>query len=69
MTAPDPLELLYDRACVLADRVRGGELLLPDAVDMLWTAADFAGIVQRVGVDTVQQVLADAFIAVPRVAP
>jgi hypothetical protein len=57
----DPLYLLFDRACTLADRARSGELPFMDAVDMAYTAADFAGLVERYGDDAVQSVLADAF--------
>ena len=32
-----------------------------DAIDMAYTAADFAGLVDRYGDDTVQMILADAF--------
>jgi hypothetical protein len=59
---PDPLDLLYERTCVLADRVARGELAFLDAVDMAWTAAEFAGTVGRVGPDQVQHVLAAAFM-------
>lgn len=56
-----PLELLFDRSCVLAQRAAGGELLFLEAVDMAYSAADFAGLVDRYGDDAVQLVLADAF--------
>ena len=62
----DPLDLLYDRCCTLADRVAAGELGFLDAVDIAWGAAEFAGTVDRSGPDAVQAVLAAAFVGVPR---
>ena len=58
----DPLDLLYERCCTLADRVDTGEIGFIDAVDMGWEAAAFAGTVDRVGPDLVQHVLACAFM-------
>ncbi len=59
----DPaLDLLFERCGQLADRVVDGELQFLDAVDLAWSAAEFAGTVDRVGPDAVQQVLAAAFI-------
>ena len=58
---PPPLELLFEKSCILADRVRFGDLPLIDAVDMAYSAADFAGLVDRYGDDVVQKVMADAF--------
>jgi hypothetical protein len=60
------LDLLYVRTCTLAERVASGELGFIDAVDMAYSAADWAGVVQRYGDDLVQAVLAEAFICVPR---
>ena len=60
------LEILYVRSCVLAERAALGELNFIDAVDMAYSAADWAGLVERVGDDVVQQILAEAFIGVPR---
>lgn len=57
----DPLELLFDRSCVLADRAASGELPFLDAVDMAYSAADWAGLVDRYGDNVIQLVLADAF--------
>jgi hypothetical protein len=60
------LDILFVRSCVLAQRVADGELAFLDAVDLAYSAADWAGLVQRVGDDAVQQILAEAFIGVPR---
>jgi hypothetical protein len=65
MTAPvkiDPLDLLYVRACTMADRVAAGEIPFIEAVDFMWEAAEFAGTVDRVGPDLVQHVLSCAFM-------
>jgi hypothetical protein len=56
-----PLDLLFDRAATLADRASNGSLRFLDAVDLAYSAADFAGLVDRYGDDVVQLVLADAF--------
>jgi hypothetical protein len=60
----DPLDLLFERSCALADRARTGSLQFTDAVDMAYSAADLAGLVERFGDDVIQLVLADAFAAV-----
>jgi hypothetical protein len=62
----DPLDLLFERCCTLADRVDTGEIGFIDAVDMGWEAAAFAGTVDRVGSDLVQHVLAVAFMGVKK---
>ena len=62
----DPLDLLYDRCCTLADRVAAGELGFLDAIDIAWSAAEFAGTVDRAGPDAVQAALVAAFVGVPR---
>jgi len=60
------LDLLFERACQLAARVERGTVSFIDAVDMLWTAAEFAGLIEIVGEDRTQAVLAAAFMGVPR---
>jgi hypothetical protein len=62
----DPLDLLYVRCCTMAERVAAGEVPFIEAVDFMWEAAAFAGIVDRVGPDQVQAVLAAAFMGVPK---
>jgi hypothetical protein len=61
-----PLDLLFDRCCTLADRAKSGEVAFIDAVDMAYSAADWAGLVDRFGDYEVQAVLAIAFMGVPR---
>lgn len=56
-----PLDLLFDRSRMLAERAATGELPFIDAVDLAYSAAEFAGLVDRFGGDAVQLVLADAF--------
>jgi hypothetical protein len=56
-----PLDLLFDRASVLAQRAKDGSLPFIDAVDMAYSAADLSGLVERYGDDAVQMVLAEAF--------
>ena len=38
-----PLDLLYVRSCTLAERVCEGTLPFIDAIDMAYSAAQFAG--------------------------
>jgi hypothetical protein len=61
-----PLDLLHERARTLAGRVRSGEVSFLDAVDFAYSAADFAGLVQRFGDDEIQKILATAFMDTPR---
>jgi hypothetical protein len=61
-----PLDLLLARCLTLADRVDAGELLFLDAVDMAYSAACWAGLVERFGEDAVQAALAAAFMNVRR---
>ena len=56
-----PLELFFERACTIADRVAAGGIPFLDGVDMLWSAAEFAGTVSRCGPYAFQAVLALAF--------
>jgi hypothetical protein len=55
------LELLAIRSAELADLVAVGQIAFLDAVDMAYSAADWAGLVDSVGDDVVQAVLAVAF--------
>jgi hypothetical protein len=57
----DPLYVLFERCCALADRVRDGSLQF---IDMAYSAAEWSGLVDRFGNDVVQLVLVDAFMAV-----
>ena len=59
--AVHPLDLLFERASVLAERAQDGSLPFIDAVDMAYSAADWAGLIDRYGDDVIQFVLADAF--------
>jgi hypothetical protein len=45
----------------MAARSKAGGLLFLDAVDFLYSAAEFAGLVDRYGDDVIQKILADAF--------
>jgi hypothetical protein len=65
-----PLDLLYIRSCTLAERVCAGTLPFIDAVDMAYSAAEWAGLCDSHGDDAVQAELAAAFMfmQVPKVA-
>ncbi len=58
---PALADLFFDRACVIAQRVYGGELPILDAVDMLHSAAEWSGLIDRLGEDEVQRLMAQAF--------
>jgi len=55
------LELFAIRCSELADRVVGGNLSFIDAVDMAYSAADFAGLVEVAGDDAIQKIMFAAF--------
>ena len=55
------LRLLAIRVSELADRVKVGQIEFIDAVDLAYDAALVAGLVDTVGDDQVQLVLAAAF--------
>jgi hypothetical protein len=58
----EPLAIMLERSKTLAARVRSKELTLQDAVDFAYSAADFAGLVERYGDDRIQEVLVLAFM-------
>lgn len=55
------IELFELRARQLADRVSAGHIGFIDAVDMAYSAAQWSGLVDSVGADAVQKILADCF--------
>jgi hypothetical protein len=57
----DPLDAFYERCEARALLWSLGELDLTDAVDVLQRDAERDGLVELVGQDAVQQILADAF--------
>jgi len=59
--APHPLDLLFDKCDALAARVSRREIPFVDAVDLAYSAADWAGLVDCYGDNQVQAVLAEAF--------
>jgi hypothetical protein len=65
-TSTNPLDLLLDRARILAERVEGGSIGFIEAVDCAYSAAVWSGLVDRYGDDAIQQVLATAFMGVRR---
>jgi hypothetical protein len=60
----DPLDLLFVRSCAMAERVVAGEIPFIEAVDFMWEAAEFSGVVDRAGAEIVQHILATAFMGV-----
>lgn len=61
-----PLDLLYAESCGLAERAANGELPFLSAIDLAYGVAVMAGLCETEGDDTVQDVLATAFMGVPR---
>jgi hypothetical protein len=55
------LEILAMRSLELADRVAAGELAFLEAVDLAYSAAVWAGLVETVGDDVIQATLAACF--------
>lgn len=62
MTARAPIVVFTDRCATLAERVRRQELPFIEAVDMAYSAADFAGLIESYGDDQIQSVPAAAFM-------
>ena len=46
-----PLDLLHKRACAMAARVDRGEIPFLDAINFLWSASEFSGLVDQFGPD------------------
>ncbi len=63
---PRPLAILTERCATLVERVRRQELPFIEAVDLAYTAAAFAGLVDTYGDDCIQSILANAFMGCPR---
>jgi hypothetical protein len=55
------LEILALRSLELADRAAAGQLPFIDAVDMAYSAAQWAGMPETVGDDAIQLVLSASF--------
>lgn len=60
------LEILQDAANAIAERVRQGRMSFLDGVDFIWSAAEWAELVDRYGPDAVQAVLSEAFMGCRR---
>ena len=60
------IELFAIRACELADRVGRGGIGIVDAVDMLYSAAQWSGLADSIGDDNVQKIMAAAFATTVR---
>jgi hypothetical protein len=63
---PHPLDILFDRSRALADQVVRGQLPFIEAIDLAYSAAQWAGLTESAGEDLVQAVLALAFMDIPR---
>jgi hypothetical protein len=57
------IELFAIRSAELAERVYAGRMPLLDGVDLLFDAAIWSGLVDAIGVDDVQRLMAAAFSA------
>lgn len=60
------LDLFGARCRQLVERVRLGSMSFIDAVDMAYSAAVWSGLVDDVGDDVVQKIVADAFMRLRR---
>jgi hypothetical protein len=61
-TKRDPLVIFSERCRTIASRVREKQIPFIEAVDMAWSAADFAGLIEHYGDDQIQQIMAGAFM-------
>jgi hypothetical protein len=61
MTA-DPLAIFSERCRTLALRVHDGQVPFIEAVDLAYSSADFAGLIESYGDDRIQQLMASAFM-------
>jgi hypothetical protein len=61
-TLPPSLEIFYQRAFEMAQRVQQGGISLNDGVDMLHSAAAWAGLTEKYGEDEIQDLMARAII-------
>ena len=64
VSAPSAIEIFLARAEARASLYDAGELDLHNAVDALQETAIAAGLLEQIGQDAVQQILADAFARV-----
>jgi hypothetical protein len=53
-----------DRCFDMAARVDAGNVLIVDAVDVLWDSAVASGLVDQIGDDAVQQIMSNAFMEI-----
>jgi hypothetical protein len=63
------IELFAIRSAELAERVYAGRMLFLDGVDLLFDAAIWSGLVDEIGVDDVQRLMAAAFATAREVRP
>jgi hypothetical protein len=61
VSSPDPLDIFRERAGAKAMLVEYGDLAFLDAVDALQADAEFDGLVDQFGQETIQQIMACAF--------
>jgi hypothetical protein len=61
MTRPDALVIFVERASARAQLVCEGLMPLIEAVDELQLAAERTGLIDKLGQDTVQKIMATAF--------
>jgi hypothetical protein len=59
---PPSQEIFYTRAFEMAQRVQQGGISLSDGVDMLHSAAAWAGLTEKYGEDEIQRLITKAII-------
>jgi hypothetical protein len=62
MTTRDPLIIFSERCRTLASRVQNNQVPFIEAVDLAYSAADFAGLIESYGDDRIQELMASAFM-------
>lgn len=59
---PPSLQIFYVRSLEMAERMTGGRMPLHDGVDMLHSAAEWSGLIEKYGNDRIQAIMAKAII-------
>lgn len=62
MTAQNSIAIFSERCRTMAARVRDKQIPFIEAVDFVYSAADFAGLIDGYGDDRIQTIIADAFM-------
>jgi len=62
MNSRDPLAIFSERCRTLATRVQNKQVPFIEAIDLAYSSADFAGLIESYGDDRIQELMASAFM-------